>query len=231
MAWNKKTGIVSVLIVFAAAVLMVNSCVHAPYVMPDSQRTSDPNICFERDVLPIFISNCAKSGCHDESRHASGYMLDSYSNIMKKGIVPGNIAASKIWETIAITTSGEKVMPQGAPRLTASQLDVIKRWIVAGAVDSGNCSVTTCDTNNFSYSGAIRPIIQLYCTGCHSDASVPGGSLADYNSVKNTAVNGNLIKDIAQLPGSDPMPKGGIALTNCQVTQVKKWVAAGTPDN
>jgi hypothetical protein len=231
MGIGKKAWIISLTLLLAGVSVFINSCVHAPYVMPTGQRTNDPSICFERDILPIFISSCTKSGCHGGSRGAGGYTLDSYADIMKKGIVPGNVAASKIWETIAIKRLGVNTMPQNAPGLSPSQLDLIRRWIATGAVDSGNCSVSICDSDNYTYSGAIKPMMELYCTGCHSDASSPGGSLADYNSVRNTAVNGNLISDIAQGSGGNPMPKGGIALTSCQVAQVRKWVAAGAANN
>jgi len=122
-------------------------------------------------------------------------------------------------------------MPIGAPKLSASQLDVIKRWIATGAIDSGACSSFTCDTNTYTYSGTIAPMMQTYCTGCHNSASYVGGSLMDYNSVMNAAVNGRLIGDIAHSSGYNAMPLGGAMLQDCQVTQVEKWVAAGAPNN
>ncbi|MFI5196414.1 MAG: c-type cytochrome domain-containing protein [Chitinophagales bacterium] len=213
---------------FGAIVISVNSCVHAPYVLPVNQRTNDPNICFEQDILPIFISNCAKSGCHDATSHVGGYVLDNYIDIIRKGIVPGNYAASKIYESVAWST-GESKMPIGIPSLNITQLDLLKRWIVAGAVDSGACN-NICDTANFTYSGAISPLIQKYCVGCHNSTSSAGGSLADYNSVKTAAVSGRLIGDISHQAGYNAMPLG-LQLSDCQVTQVKKWVAAGALNN
>ena len=210
--------------------IIVNSCVHAPYAMPDNQRTNDPNICFERDILPIFISNCTKSGCHNAQSHEGGYKLDNYENIMKKGIVPGNFAASKIWKSVTMNSGEGGKMPQNAPPLSATDLDLIKRWIVSGAVDSGACT-TNCDTGNFTYSMAILPLMQTYCVGCHNSASAPGGSLMDYTSVMNAAVYGRMIGNIAHEPGYNPMPSVTLKLSDCQVTQVKKWVAAGALNN
>ena len=94
------------LLIFTLAIvaLGINSCTHAPFVLPENQRTNDPNICFERDILPIFISNCTQSGCHNAQSNKSGYVLDSYNNIIKKGIVPGNYAASKIWMSVVYNT-------------------------------------------------------------------------------------------------------------------------------
>ncbi len=211
-------------------VIGLNACVHDPYVLPVAQQTGDTGICFQKDILPIFQSNCAKSGCHDASSHEEGYTLDSYANIVKKGIVPGNPAASKIYHSITIAT-GEDFMPQGAPPLSAASIELIRRWISGGAIDSGACDGSPCDTNNYTYSGAIEPIMQSYCVGCHYSASVPGGSLADYLHVMNSAVNGNLIGDIKHLSGFNPMPQGGNKLSDCEIRQIEKWVEAGAPDN
>jgi len=226
---KRKVRKVMVLALFIA-VMCINSCVHAPYVLPESQRTNDPGICFERDVLPIFVSNCAKGGCHDALSHEKGYQLNSYANIVKKGIVPGNPAASKIWESVTTASGEEDKMPQNAPPLSGAQLDLIKRWIASGAVDSGACT-GNCDTADFTYNGAVAPLMQAYCVGCHNSAGAPGGSLTDYTSVTNAAVYGRLIGNISHLPGYNPMPSASLQLTDCQVTQVKKWVAAGALNN
>ena len=217
-------------ITFISTCIIAYSCTHAPYVLPVNQRTGDPSICFERDILPIFISNCAKSGCHDAASHESGYSLDNYTNIMKKGIVPGNVAASRIWESVAIKEFGIETMPPAAPALSATDLYLLRRWIETGAVDSGACN-SICDSNNISYSAGIQPLMQRYCTGCHNSNSAPGGSLTDYASVREAAVNGNLIGNIAHLPGYKPMPTTGVMLTACEIAQVKKWVTAGALNN
>ena len=220
------------LLIFTLAIvaLGINSCTHAPFVLPENQRTNDPNICFERDILPIFISNCTQSGCHNAQSNKSGYVLDSYNNIIKKGIVPGNYAASKIWMSVVYNTGEGGKMPKNAPALTATELDLIKRWIAYGAVDSGACT-NSCDTANFTYNKAILPLIQTYCVGCHNSASAPGGGLTDYTSIMTAAVNGRMIGDISHQAGYNAMPKGGLTLSDCQVTQVKKWVAAGALNN
>ena len=227
---GKRSKVLSgIILLFAVAAVSINSCVHAPYVLPVSKRTSDPEICFERDILPVFISKCTQSGCHGTQSGKGGYVLDNYNDIMRKGIVPGNIAASKIWESVAITTSGDNAMPRNASRLNLAQLDLLKRWIIAGAVDSGACN-SSCDSNNISYSQAIAPMMQVYCVGCHNSASDPGGSLADYNSVYSAAVTGRMIGNITHQSGYNAMPPG-YQLSDCQVAQVKKWVAAGALNN
>jgi hypothetical protein len=216
------------IILIGTGAVVINSCVHAPYILPVNQRTGDPNICFEQDVLPIFQSNCAKSHCHD-SHGAGGYRLDNYKDIVSNGIVPGNPAASRIFESMN-NGAGENFMPKDGTPLTATELNVIRLWIATGAIDSGACSTNNCDTTQFTYTGTIQPMIQLHCVGCHVQGSA-GGSLTDYLSVRNAAVNGKLIGDISHLTGYNAMPLGGTQLLACQITQVKEWVAAGAPDN
>jgi len=226
-----RTNYFIAILTIVSSVVFMYSCQHPAYVLPVALRTGDPTICFERDVLPIFQSNCAKAGCHDAGGGKSGYVLDSYADVVKKGIVPGNPAASKIWQSVSMHIFGVTVMPQNAPGLSPADLDVLKRWIATGAIDSGACSTSNCDTTKFTYSGAIAPIMQTYCVGCHSSSSSTGGGLATYADVQNAAVNGRLIGDVAHSAGYNAMPLGGNMLQDCQITQIKKWVAAGAPNN
>ena len=227
---RKKISIIIIIAVIVCGAVIIDSCKHAPYVLPEKLRTGDPTICFEHDVLPIFQSNCAKSNCHDSRSGVQGYVLDNYTDIVKKGIVPGNPAASIIWQCVSMHIFNVTFMPKNAPALSPADLDVIRRWIAAGAIDSGACN-NICDTTKYTYNGTIAPLMQTYCVGCHSSSSSVGGSLADYTSIRNAAVDGRLIGDIAHSPGFNAMPLSGSMLENCQITQIKEWVAAGTPEN
>ncbi len=223
-----RSGLVLGLFVVATTII-TTACVHAPYVMPVSQRTGDPTICFERDILPIFVSNCTQSGCHGATGRDNSYRLDNYADIVSNGIVPGNPAASKLFESVAYSTGSSK-MPRGGAALNATQIDLLRRWIATGAIDGGDCT-GGCDSSNFTYSGAIAPMMATYCVGCHNNASVKGGSMSDYNNVKTQAVSGKLIGNIQHLPGFVPMPSAGLKLSDCQIAQVTKWVAAGALNN
>ncbi|MCB0697308.1 MAG: hypothetical protein KDC07_08085, partial [Chitinophagaceae bacterium] len=156
---------------FVIICVIAVSCQHDPYVVPVQDRTGVPGLCFDRDILPIFISECAKSGCHDAAGHAEGYVLDSYENIVKKGIAPGNAIGSKIYKSIVGLT--EERMPQDAPALSTEKTDLIKKWINAGALKDSSCT-SPCDSNNFTYAAAIEPLMQKYCTGCHSGTTPQG---------------------------------------------------------
>ena len=82
--FGKSIALLLIVSGISTASIFMNSCVHQPYVLPVNMRTGDASICFERDVLPIFQSNCAKSGCHDAGAHKGGYALDNHADVGKK---------------------------------------------------------------------------------------------------------------------------------------------------
>ncbi len=65
-----------------------------------SGGSDSTTICFERDILPIFLSNCAMSGCHDAQSREGGYVLTSYETITAKGIVPYQPNKSEIYKVL-----------------------------------------------------------------------------------------------------------------------------------
>ena len=132
----------------AIGVSIIAACKHDPPVNPAPvNNTVDTSVCFDRDILPIFISGCAKAGCHDAGSASEGYRLTDYVNIMKKGIVPGNPSASKIYKVI-ISSEPDDRMPQPPnPPLSAAQQELVRRWIAEGAQNTTGCP-TRCDSNN-----------------------------------------------------------------------------------
>src|SRR5688572_5181621 len=72
----------------------------------------DPDTAyFQNDILPLFISNCAKSGCHDAATHQEGFVFNSYSGIMGSGeIEAGDPSEGDIMEAIT-EDDPDKIMP------------------------------------------------------------------------------------------------------------------------
>ena len=229
-----------------AICVVIYSCTHSPFPVPNSTNTTDTthhdttkvdttnmvdtSVCFQRDVLPIFIGSCAMSGCHSAASHAKGYNLSSYSNIIAVGLVKYNSAGSAIY-TKCVSGS----MPKSpVPKLDSTQLSYIRRWIDKGAPNDTNCMVV-CDTNKFTFSAGVMPILKQNCTGCHSTASAAsagGGIVLDtYAGVLTQAQNGKLLGDIKHTAGFNAMPLGGNALPSCEVTQITKWINAGALNN
>ncbi len=185
--------------------------------------TKDSFVCFEGEILPIFVNSCAYSGCHDSKSKEDGYVLDNWQNITKRGIKPGDPGGSTIYQQIA---SGK--MPPGG-KLSTDQVNLIGKWILEGAKNTVNCN--SCDTAVFTYKDAVAGIMSTNCTGCHSGANASGGiDLSTFTGVNKVAVNGRLVGSITQAPGFIAMPPGG-SLSDCDIKQIEKWVAAGAANN
>lgn len=210
----------------------------------DTTFTTDPpphpcdpdTVYFEMDVLPILMSSCAKSGCHDATAQ-DGVRLDSYAAVMGSNVVtPGNPDDSDLYENI-MEDDPDKIMPPppNTP-LDALQKEIIRKWIAQGAQDL-YCD-EMCDTTNVTFSGTIWPeIIQPYCFGCHNGANASGGVfLENHSQIAAAAVipsgqYGSLWGAVTHASGNSPMPKNQPMLSDCKITQVRKWIEAGTPDN
>jgi uncharacterized membrane protein len=93
---------------------------------------------------------------------------------------------------------------------------------------------TSCDLTNVTYALTIKPILQASCYTCHSNsnASSSGGGirLEDYADVKSSA-SGRLMGAVNQATGYSAMPKGGGKLTDCEISQLQKWIDNGMLNN
>lgn len=221
------------LVIVIAAIGLMNACKHLPPESGFNGTTvsgANNGVCFETDILPLFQSNCAKSGCHDAASHQGEYILDSYSNIIKKGLVPGNATGSKIYKVLFETGNNKMPAPPN-PDLTAPQKILIGQWINEGARNTIGCGVS-CDSNQFKYAANISVIMSTYCTGCHA-GSIPSGNilLNNYANVKIQANNGRLVGAVSHAAGYSAMPKNANKLSECQIAQIRKWVVAGALNN
>ena len=89
-----------------------------------------------------------------------------------------------------------------------------------------------CDTSNVTYSDDVWPVINNYCSGCHSGSAPSGNvSLSNYTEIATAAQNGSLLGAIRHEDGWSPMPKNGTMLPSCNIKHIEIWVAHGTPDN
>lgn len=218
-------------------IITLYACRHIPPASDQSvvgANNTGSSFCFAMDILPIFQAKCATSGCHDISTQAKGYLLDSYDHILNKDIRPYDATDSKIYQSLfADPTDVHHHMPTpGRPQLSETEKSIIGRWINQGAQNTTNCGAfATCDSTQYTYMANIKPIINI-CITCHRPPSPPDGwDLTTYEGVKLIALNGLLVKVVTHDPGVDSMPKNLPKLSNCNIAQIKKWVAAGAPNN
>jgi len=191
----------------------------------------DPDsIYFQTDVLPILISNCAKSGCHDAASHKKGVILDSYENVMSTAeIDPFDLDGGKLYELITESDPDDRMPPPPNSPLSNEQVSIIAKWIMQGALNiTCDANAGGCDTINVTYSGTVAPIMQTYCIGCHGGTAPSGGiTLNVYEGVAAVAASGQLVGAITHSPGYTAMPFGGDMLPDCEIAQITSWVNNG----
>jgi mono/diheme cytochrome c family protein len=187
----------------------------------------NPRACFSRDILPVLLSRCSTSGCHDAITHREGYVFSSYSTTLK-AVTPGFPSGSKLYQVIKMT-GDDKMPPSGKPQLTTAEIDSIAAWIRYGALNE-DCG-ETCDTiNPVTFSSVIWPIMQTSCTGCHSGASPSGGvNLSSYAGVSTVAASGLLLNSLKGT-GVTRMPPGS-SFSACRIRQFEIWINNGYLNN
>jgi mono/diheme cytochrome c family protein len=91
----------------------------------------------------------------------------------------------------------------------------------------------SCDTaGTISYSTHITVVLQNHCLSCHSTASPSGNVTLDtYAGVQAVAASGQFLGSVEHQAGFSQMPSNNPQLQPCQLTQIRKWVQAGAPNN
>jgi hypothetical protein len=187
---------------------------------------------FANDVLPILISNCAKSGCHDAISKADGVELTNYNTIWKE-VKPFNAPDSKLYKYVTINDPDKIMPPLPNQKLNSVQLATISKWIQQGAKNNYcNTNISGCDTANVKYSTYIKPLLDKNCNGCHSGANPSANiSLSTYANVKIHVNSNALYGSISHDPNYAAMPKGTAKLSNCDLNKVNAWIKAGALNN
>lgn len=237
-----KTNFRKCIPLITTLILVANlSCTN--YQIPDDLPTENPGdpadlitgtscnpdtVYFQNTILPLIISSCATTGCHDNKSHREGVNLSNYASILKTGgIKPGDPGDSELFETL--TDKGDDLMPPPpyAP-LNKDQIQQVKLWIQQGA--KNNACLEGCNTTSVTYSGTIWPMMQKYCTGCHSAGSPAGGIvIAGYEDMVSLAGNGSLMGSIRYESAYAPMPPNQ-SLSDCNIDQLQKWIDEGFPE-
>ncbi|MCB0820882.1 MAG: hypothetical protein KDC13_09685 [Bacteroidetes bacterium] len=188
-------------------------------------------ICFETQILPIFQTNCAKSGCHDAITHEDGIHLYDYDHIIQR-IEPGDPYDGKIMESIFETEADETMPPPPNTPLSADQIALLTTWILQGAQNTTGCSSGVCDSSSFTYSSDIAPIMQTHCNGCHSGTYPSAGiNTSNYQGLSTIAQTGELTGSVNHTNNFSAMPQNAAMLDICKRTKINKWVQAGYPNN
>lgn len=92
-----------------------------------AQHCDTNTVTFSGSVAPILATNCY--ACHAANIAEGGVVLSNYSGVKEK-VDDGRLIG-------AIThAAGFAPMPQGAAKLSACEIDKIKKWVNDGALNN-----------------------------------------------------------------------------------------------
>lgn len=248
---SKSLKIILFSTLLISVVILIESCKHDPVetATPSSEdpgpdttisgndtntvtsNNCDPDtVYFQNEILPIFLSNCAITGCHDAVSATEGIVLDNFQNIFNTGdIRPGNPDGSDVYEVITENDLDKRMPPasSGYSELSQADQDLIEKWINQGALN------LECDSSQNagpipSFANEVNPIIQANCaiTGCHGTTQSPNLNTYTQISAQATRVKARVTST------SNPMPPAGSSqLTNAEIDLIVRWVDGGAPNN
>jgi hypothetical protein len=224
----KKKSVILLLSLLGVAIAIVPSCTFDKLPVD----FADVGICFETEILPIFVSNCTGSGCHNSIDKEEGYDLTDYNGIMK-GITPFNANGSEHMKSILDTNPDDIMPPPPASPLSATQISLLTEWINKGAPNTSNCETGTCDSLvNISFATEVTPIIQTNCAGggCHDATAAGGYDYTSYSGVKSSVDNNRITGTINHQSGFSVMPPS-YQISTCDVKTIELWISEGALDN
>ncbi|MFM8805407.1 MAG: c-type cytochrome domain-containing protein, partial [Planctomycetia bacterium] len=98
-----------------------------------------PPVSYHKQIRPLFQAHC--QGCHQPAKAEGGFVMTDVGRMQAAGdsgapgIVPGKPEESHLLAQIVPDAAGQAEMPKGGKSLAAADIDLVKRWIAAGAQD------------------------------------------------------------------------------------------------
>jgi hypothetical protein len=117
-------------------VIGYNSCTYhkEEQVAPLCSGVTPDSVSFSNDIIPIFTTNCAMSGCHEGSSPGGNLNLSAvsaYSQLSKKGSGYINVSNPTYSVLYSSLVSGSPPMPPSGS-ISSCDLQLIKNWMSQG---------------------------------------------------------------------------------------------------
>lgn len=127
---------------------------------------------FTKDIRPLLAKRCY--ACHSGAQQMSGLRLDEREAAVKGGysgkaaVVPGQSSHSALIERISSTKEGF-AMPPAGPKLSAAEIETLKKWIDGGAIWAGTPSsmagAGTRKSDHWAFQPVRRPALPAVKNG------------------------------------------------------------------
>jgi hypothetical protein len=142
---------------------------------PEKEMSPAQVLSFGRNIQPLFQAKCVR--CHGQKAHKADLDLRSLTGVLRGGesgavIVPGKPEVSLLYEKVHSGT-----MPPGNKnRLSAGDVETIRRWIAAGTRSGFDLEAKTKPARGPGVTQHdVIPILLRRCTVCHGLRRHEGG--------------------------------------------------------
>ncbi len=205
----------------------------------DQQKSSAPAPSFREIIRPLFEAKCLR--CHGAKAHKADLDLSAPAGILKGGesgpvIVPGRPDKSLLFEKVHSGT-----MPPGKKdRLSATEVESIRRWINEGAKFGGEEATGAALTQH-----DVIPILLRRCTVCHglrrqeagldlrTKTALLRGGKSGPAIVPGKPEESPLIKKVraGQMPPRERLVEVSVKpIEPSEIEVLARWIAAGAPE-
>ena len=159
------------LILFSVLALVLAGFVSRNLRAASSQAPAQ-SVEFDRDIQPILADACV--ACHGptETTRQANLRLDT-TDFIGTVVVPGDAEGSPLFQRLTMDGAVGRMPPVSSGKsLTADQIDVVRRWIDAGA-DRGNARATAASDGSavaertVDFAREVRPLLSENCFACH----------------------------------------------------------------
>jgi len=164
------------------------------------------DVSFIREIAPILTVRCA--GCHGDKKAEGDYRLQTFEYLVRAGASgTAAVAAGKPEESELLArlvdADPETRMPQEDDPLTTEEIDLVRRWIAAGAKFDGVDPKSSLKSQLPARVHAAAPEKYLHPMPVYALAWSPSGSelaVAGLHEVTVWSVDGRLLRRIGGLP-------------------------------
>jgi hypothetical protein len=138
------------LLLFAMAVIIGNG------VLGSAHASEPARVTYDEKIVPLLRERCF--ACHGPTKKSSGLRLNTYAAIMMGGssgeaIKPGDPDGSLLYRLI--THKDEPHMPPRSPMLPKENLDLVRTWIEAGALENTGSKAKVAAKPRFEMAPAV----------------------------------------------------------------------------
>lgn len=204
-----------------------NSNTHVPSSVPAPVTGNT----LQAQAITLLQNKCY--ACHGTVASGGISQINNPDSLIASGVlIAGNPDGSAIY-TAAVAGR----MPIGSSVLTATELDILRQWIAAGAqkpTDSTSVSAPVQIPLTASYASIQANIITPKCIYCHSGSTAKDGvKLDSYTAVKNyiSSTSPSRTKLYSITASGEMPPRPDVGLTTNELKVLGDWITAGAPNN